>query len=183
MTDPIAIIERVHKEHAAFCDILEEIADSLPEAVNCDQCASVLVFLRQELPQHHKDEEDGLFALLREKARKDGTLIGHLEQLSWEHSADESTAHEIAETLEKLACGEKADNPNMLGYMLRSFFEGYRRHLHWENTFLLPLARRRLSTEEMEMINAVMAENRFAVGANGASCDGNCHACKPKNVT
>ena len=183
VADPIAIIERAHAEHAAICDVLEEIADSLPEAVNSDQCAGVLVFLRQELPQHHKDEEDGLFALLRKKSRKDKTLMGHLEQLSWEHSADESTADEIAESLEKLANGEKAENPNMLGYMLRSFFEGYRRHLHWENTFLLPLARERLSSEDLEIIGSAMTANQYSVGTDDAARDGNSHSRKPENIS
>ena len=114
---------------------------------------------------------------------KDKTLMGHLEQLSWEHSADESTADEIAESLEKLANGEKAENPNMLGYMLRSFFEGYRRHLHWENTFLLPLARERLSSEDLEIIGSAMTANQYSVGTDDAARDGNSHSRKPENIS
>jgi hemerythrin-like domain-containing protein len=160
LENPISIIENVHAQHAALCDTLEAIADSLPEAVDPELCASVLDLLKNDLPLHHKDEEEGLFPLLQQVSPSDKNVSRHLEQLSWEHSTDESLAHEIADALEKLAEGKSSENPNMLGYMLRAFFEGYRRHLHWENTVLLPLARERLSENELRQLSAIMAENR-----------------------
>ena len=170
MKDPITIIENVHAQHAALCDTLECIADSLPKAIDADLCASVLDVLKNDLPLHHKDEEDGLFPILREKALTDESLAIHLNQLSWEHSADESAAHEIAEALEKLASGEHPENPNMLGYMLRAFFESYRRHLHLEDTVLLPLARDRLSAEELAKLSAIMTAHRKLTHKTSESC-------------
>lgn len=179
--DPIDLIANVHAQHATLCDTLEEIADSLPDSIDEQQCASVIDTLNHELPLHHKDEEEGLFPLLRKKAANDPALKGHLEQLSWEHAADESAAQEIAEVLDHLSHGEKPNNPEMFGYMLRAFFESYRRHLHWENTVLLPIARKSLSGPDLEFLNDVMANNRFASFQSGAACNGNCKACKPKD--
>ena len=48
----------------------------------------------------------------------------------------------------------------MVGYMLRSFFESYRRHIHWENVVVLPLARARLTREDIEELGAAMSRHR-----------------------
>ena len=48
----------------------------------------------------------------------------------------------------------------MLGYMLRGFFERYRRHIHWENTLVMPLARLRLTPGDLEDLSALMESSR-----------------------
>jgi hemerythrin-like domain-containing protein len=48
----------------------------------------------------------------------------------------------------------------MVGYMLRSFFESYRRHIHWESAVVLPWARSRLTEEDMEELEQAMSHNR-----------------------
>ena len=64
-----------------------------------------------------------------------------MQQLEAEHAADESFAHELADELQLLADTGLVRNAEMLGYMLRGFFEHQRRHIEWENRVLLPLAR------------------------------------------
>lgn len=177
--NPINLIETVHKQHAELCDQLEEIADSLPGSVDVKKCARVVHTLVVDLPLHHKDEEEGLFPLLQKAAVAEEAMGDHIEQLSWEHSADEGVAMEIAEAMEKLANGERAENPEMLGYLLRNFFEGYRRHLHWENTMLLPIARRALSKADLQKLNDIMAKNRFSTTGKKA-CNGSCETCEPE---
>jgi hypothetical protein len=44
--------------------------------------------------------------------------------------------------------------------MLRGFFERYRRHVHWENTLVMPVARVRLTAEDLESLAAAMETNR-----------------------
>jgi hypothetical protein len=55
-------------------------------------------------------------------------------------------------------------NPDMVGYMLRGFFERYRRHVHWENTLVMPLARLRLTPEDLDALQAQMSQNRRQAG-------------------
>ena len=69
-------------------------------------------------------------------------------------------ASEIAEALQTLAQGGRPANPEMLGYMLRGFFERYRRHVHWENQLVMPLARQRLNRDDLEQLAARLGENR-----------------------
>jgi len=95
------------------------------------------------MPRHHREEEEALFPLE-------------------EHASDEGFAEELVDILERLEQGEPADNPNMLGYMLRGFFENYRRHIHWENTVLIPLARRRLTAADVRELLERMQRLRAA---------------------
>ncbi len=161
-TDPLERLAQAHAFHAGVCDMLEQIADSLPDEVDPLQCRQALTCLQLELPLHHKDEEVGLFPLLEKRAKPKDKIGEHLAQLSLEHATDESFADELSHELESLSLGERPHNPNMLGYMLRGFFEGYRRHLHWENTVLLPLARKRLTREDLYALAATMRRHRSA---------------------
>lgn len=158
--DPIDRLEQAHAFHAGLCDMLEAIADSLPDEVDPLQCRQALTSLQIELPLHHKDEEVGLFPLLERRARPKDNLSEHLAQLSLEHATDESFADELSQELDSLSRGERPHNPNMLGYMLRGFFESYRRHLHWENTVLLPLARKRLTEADLDVLAKTMQRHR-----------------------
>ena len=158
--DPISWLERDHAAHAALCDQLEAIADSLPDDIDPKLCHQVLEALGEELFTHHRDEEDGLFPLLEKRALPGDNVREHLAQLSLEHATDESFANELSEVLSECARGGRPANPNMLGYMLRGFFESYRRHLHWENTVLLPLARERLTGRDLRWLTGKMNEHR-----------------------
>ena len=44
--------------------------------------------------------------------------------------------------------------------MLRGFFERYRRHVHWENQLVMPLARLRLTRDDLDQLAARLSENR-----------------------
>ena len=52
----------------------------------------------------------------------------------------------------------------MVGYMLRGFFEAYRRHIEWENRVVLPLASNKLDADALKKLAKVMIKNRSIVG-------------------
>ncbi len=81
-----------------------------------------------------------------------------------EHDADTDLGAEIVEWLDHLAEGKRLGNPDMVGYMLRGFFESYRRHINWENTLVMPVARKRFSEEDYTAIAQVMEQNRAEAG-------------------
>ncbi|MBL8906238.1 MAG: hemerythrin domain-containing protein [Rhizobiales bacterium] len=154
------LIEHEHRIQAQICDTLELIADSLPDCVDKRLCAQVACALREELPLHHRDEECGLFPLIEERALPGDGIAEILARLAMEHATDESFASELLESLDILSEGRELKNPDMVGYMLRSFFESYRRHLHWENAVVLPLARSRLMPQDIVKLEEAMARNR-----------------------
>ena len=143
-----------------LCDALETIADGLPDDVDRRLCATVAANLQYDLPLHHRDEETGLFPLLRVRARAGDGLDAILERLEREHESDTGFAGEIAELLDGLGCGTPVGNPEMAGYMLRGFFECYRRHVHWETVLVMPVARLRLTGGDLDRLGQVMAQNR-----------------------
>ena len=57
--------------------------------------------------------------------------------------------------------GVEPANPEMVGYMLRSFFESYRRHMALEERLLFPLARARLTPEDLRELLASIVEVRL----------------------
>ncbi|MCA3555381.1 hemerythrin domain-containing protein [Aestuariivirga sp.] len=158
--NPLDMIASAHALQMQMCDAMERIADGLPDEVDRRLCAQVASWLQFDLPLHHHDEEVGLFPLLRRRASPGDGLDKIIERLAAEHSSDSDFASEIAEALDALGQGGRPANPEMLGYMLRGFFERYRRHVHWENQLVMPLARLRLTAEDLAQLQASMNESR-----------------------
>ena len=161
--NPLDTLAQDHVQQAGLCDILEQIADSLPADMDRVDCREAALALRLDLPLHHQDEEDGLFPLLRRHAEQSENLAAIMARLSSEHAADEGFAEELSEQLESLAHGDSPSNPEALGYMLRGFFESYRRHIYWENEILLPLARETLTETDLDELFRCMANHRQAI--------------------
>jgi len=157
---PLDLIEHEHLAQAQLCDSLERIADDLPDNVDRRLCQKVIDSLRFEMPLHHRDEELGLFPLIERRALPVDNIHDILARLALEHATDESFAEELLESLESLSEGRKLKNPEMVGYMLRSFFESYRRHILWENAIVLPMARARLTEEDLDALNLAMTAHR-----------------------
>jgi len=158
--NPLDLIAQAHVLQEQICDVLERIADGLPDDVDRRLCAQAASYLLYDLPRHHHDEEAGLFPLLRERLESDDGLDAILDRLASEHLIDTDFAGEIAESLDLMGRGERIPNPEMIGYMLRGFFERYRRHVHWENTLIMPLARKRLTEDDLAALAALMARSR-----------------------
>jgi hemerythrin-like domain-containing protein len=157
---PLDAMARAHASQLEICDCLERIADGLPSDVDRDLCGTVIESLRIDLPIHHRDEEEGLFPLLEERAEPQDNITDVLARLALEHATDESFADELLDSLEALSRGEIPANPDMLGYMLRGFFESYRRHIYWENAIVLPLAQLRLGQSDLVTLSERMAKHR-----------------------
>jgi hemerythrin-like domain-containing protein len=159
--NPLDVLAQEHRFQAEVCNGLERIADGLPDEIDRRLCQQVVSCLRYDLPLHHRDEEEGLFPLLRRRAAEGDSIHEVLDHLERDHSTDEGFADELIETLERLAAGHRPPNPEMVGYMLRGFFEGYRRHIHWEETLVIPLARQILTEADRAELAARMSANRL----------------------
>jgi hemerythrin-like domain-containing protein len=159
---PIAAIEEEHAFQLELCNLLEFLADSLPYRFEPAVVRVAVAILLNGFPQHIKLEEEVLFPLLRRHTAKATHLTAMLEQLEDEHETDEGPANEIADALETLAESGRPDNAEMLGYMLRGFFESQRRHIGWENHVVLLLAREILSREDLAQLQSwIMASGQW----------------------
>lgn len=111
-----------HERLGRLCDNLEAIADDLPNA-NPERCMRAAADLETLVPAHHSFEAGPLTEVLG---------AGHgdlLARIMAQHAEDEGLAFEIAIALEPVAAGTPPTQPETLGYMLRCFFNNYRRSM------------------------------------------------------
>jgi len=158
--NPLDVIRYEHELQNRMCDALERIADGLPDIVDRNLVTAILPMVQHDLVIHVLDEEDGLFPLMQERVVPEDNFDAVLDTLCLEHAADQGFAEELVDELELLKARGRPANPDMLGYMLRGFFEAQRRHLAWENAVVLPLAHARLTVLDLKSLARVMLDNR-----------------------
>lgn len=128
-----------------LCDALEQIADQLPENLECQQCIEVAGSIYPTVKQSHEFEEKSLFPLLIDETQPDEETCKTIQRLHAEHWEDESFAFEVQDALIEFAQDPKHSNVEALAYMLRGFFEGVRRHVAFEWEHVVPTVRRNLT--------------------------------------
>ena len=149
-SDPLDRLAAEHTLELELCEALEDIADGLPSRLDRNLIRMVVNVLAHGVSAHFEFEEEALFPMLRRRASSGELLIAALDQLAVEHRRDAGMCGELAEELRYCLLRERPRNPEMLGYMLRGFFEGQRRHVEWENSVVLPAARRLLTEQDRQ---------------------------------
>ena len=137
--DPISALRKAHKDQLLLCDRLEEIADSLPDAINRQKCIYAARALGPMIRGVHRFEEEVVFPLIAERLGADDHINSMLTRLRFEHCEDECFSEELTEALHDLGSGNPDINTEAIGYMLRGFFEAMRRHIAFESEMLLPM--------------------------------------------
>jgi hemerythrin-like domain-containing protein len=133
----LAWLMAAYQEQLALCQELEEIADSLPNQINRQQCLFAAQALGPLIQGVHHYEEKVLFPWLEKVLRATPELVETLNRLKFEHCEDECFAEELVDTLMRLGKEDRSVNIEATGYMLRGFFEGIRRHIAFEKEHLL----------------------------------------------
>ncbi|RUP09169.1 hemerythrin domain-containing protein [Hyphomicrobium sp.] len=146
---PLEIIEEEHALQLELCDLLESIADDLPAKFEAAFAVIAISILKGSVKSHTKFEEDALFPLLRERLSPNDAVVQALACLSQEHERDEDIADELVEALKDALQSRAPRNPETLGYILRGYFESQRRHIAWEDSVVLPAARKALTVEDL----------------------------------
>lgn len=139
----LSLLERDQARLLRLCAALERIADGLPATGHLIKTGRVLAFLDKAFSRHVFLHEKCLFPLIRSLEENNKPLELMLRELEFEHSADRGLIVEILSAF----MGRDSRNAGLeaLGYLLRSFFENYRRHSAWERAVLYPLARGHLA--------------------------------------
>jgi hypothetical protein len=155
--DPFSYLDYDHSAQRALADLLETIADSLPDCVNRAAASLAAAQLRAAPERHKRIEEEALFPIL-ERCCPDAAVSRTLDVARREHEDSGGHAVELAEALDELAEQGFAANPESLGFMLRAFFDGLRRHMDWVDAAILPRARAALSEADVARFGAVLAK-------------------------
>jgi len=137
----LAMLERDQRRLLRLCAALEKVADGLPESRLHARTARLLSFLNKAFERHIFLHEKCLFPLIRSLSGTRESLGPVLTELEFEHASDHSLVLEITSAFLNGASGTAGIDVHVLGFLLRSFFENYRRHHAWEKTILYPVAR------------------------------------------
>jgi len=138
----IALLDLLERGHAAMlglCNELERIADALPNNVDRQACLSLGRIVADTTAKIHRREEDVLFPALLASRPQQRDLGATLDRLRLEHKGDECYAEEVDEALTAFGEGRRSMSADAIGYLLRGFFEGQRRHVAFEKELVAPL--------------------------------------------
>ena len=131
---PDARLGPIHAELLKLCDALEAVADALPGPVDTDACRTLADRLGPLVRSAQRIEEQSVYSEI-EKGAAAAQLAPVLTQLRAEHWADACLAEEVQDALNGLADGQAVPSAEAVGYMLRGFFQGMRRHVAFEQAF------------------------------------------------
>ena len=132
----IAQVADSHVRQLALCLELERVADSLPGNIDRQRCLYLARAVCRTVADGHSLEERNLFPVVEARLVQLADVSSTIERLRWEHMADLCVAEEIRDALMQLGRGEEGPSPETLGYLLRGFFEGVRRHVAFERELL-----------------------------------------------
>lgn len=160
--EPIEFIRADHYRQRQVCAVLDDIARHAEPENESEAARLVLNYLERQLPLHIADEEQDLFDRLRARCLPEDNIEDVLGNLHGEHARDEQLAQGLLAALRQIADGTPPPDTAVFRRIAASFSETHRRHIAWENDFLLPLARRRLRPADMAAFGRAMAARRGA---------------------
>lgn len=161
LLDPIAYIFADHCRQADLCEILTTFAEQYVAAKpDLQVAASIVKSLGVDLDMHIADEEIDFFPRLKVRTLPDDHFAELLRILDKEHDRDRVLADKVCAGMQRLINGEAPADPDKFRRAITTLAATHLSHLNWENAAILPLARKRLTDEDLEAIGRVMASRR-----------------------
>jgi len=159
MASPLDFFFAEHFRHRQLCGLIDQL--SMTTFFEPGAIAEVVDFLRFEAPIHIIDEEEDLFPLLRRRCLVEDEVEGVLGVLSAEHKADGLLGKVVRTYLERCLETRAAPGATLEGRRdLTAFAAQERRHLALENAVVLPIARQRLTREDLAGLARRLAARR-----------------------
>jgi len=155
--DPLAILHSCHGQILRRCDTLDKLVVHLRTHVFDDDARTAVSDVRRYFAsagrQHHADEEQDLFPLLR----TDPALVPLLDELLGEHARMDAMWQRLDS---RLIATDMLHDMAGLETQIAEFNRLHRTHIARENDMLLPAAGRLLSETELAGLGARMAARR-----------------------
>lgn len=152
--DPFGYLEYDHKAQRGVADLLEAIADSLPDGVRPATATLAASLLRDSVQRRVALEEEAFVPLIDRRFGPGSTQERALELARRDRQETVGRAIELAEELDILAIQGEVTNPDALGFMLRAYFDGLRRHLDWVEVAILNDLRVSVSPDDLAALGA-----------------------------
>lgn len=162
LNEPLNFFFAEHFRHRQLCAMIDALSAAV--VYDADRVDQVVDFLRLDAAVHIIDEEQDLFPLLRRRCLPEDELERVLGVLSVEHRADAVLGGVVRTHLE--ACQSTRSAPGLdpeKRKALSAFATQERRHLALENAVVLPIARLRLTADDLQNLGRRLAARRGRV--------------------
>lgn len=152
--NPLDALAADHRRQREMAEGLKVLAQA--EGPDPGLARDLLARIEQELPLHMLDEDADLFPLLRRRARPEDDLDEILSRLEDEHEELHGMEEAVLDGLRAVIAGSPLPDP----VALRGFAEANNRHMTLENAVILPLARARLTRDDLTSLRLRMGARR-----------------------
>jgi iron-sulfur cluster repair protein YtfE (RIC family) len=155
--NPLDFIAEDHLRERQICALIDGVAN----AAHADlaDVQNILSFLGEELTMHLEDEEAGLFPMMSDKCHAEDDIDSVIERLRSDHAKMGGAVPQVRQSLERLLSGAPPLAEDQRA-MLTEFASETRRHLIVENAIILPIARARLDTDDLDALRLGMLRRR-----------------------
>ncbi|WP_370399443.1 hemerythrin domain-containing protein [Sulfitobacter sp. JB4-11] len=168
MDNPLDVIAEDHMREREVCALIEGFVSGT--ALSGSDLEMMTRFLWTELPKHLEDEEEDLFPLLLKRCAPEDEIGKVVEKLLSDHEHAFNDGTGIGSLLEshchapeRLSARERAQ--------LTDFANHARRHLILENAVVLPIARVRLTSDDLQgMWQRMQARRGGSISSEGRTC-------------
>lgn len=164
---PLDFIVEGYERIRNMCVLIEYITDR-PET-HSEIIAQVSSFVRADLPVLIGEEGEDLLPLMQGRCEPEDEIDRLRTRLDAEHDTAMYLLPDALETLDALGNGQ-ADVSEADLHLLRNFAAHLHRHLIFENAVLIPLARARLTPDDIATLRERMKARR-GPGGNGDGTD------------
>ena len=161
LLNPIDYIFADHCRQANLCKILKLFAARYFDAApDLNIAATIQQYLDVDLNLHFADEEIDLIPHLRAHVLAEDRFSELLRLLDQEHDRDRILAKKSCAGFARITKGEALDDPDKFCHIITTFSAVHLSHLNWENVAILPLARKRLTDDDLSSMAHAMATRR-----------------------
>lgn len=157
LENPIDFIAEDHMREREVCAMIDKLVSNV--ALEDAEICQMLTFLEEQLPPHLADEENDLFPLMLKRCAPEDEIERVIAKLQSDHVHGIADAPAIAALIK---ANKPGDTPfsEMACAQLTKFATHARRHLILENAIILPIARARLTKDDLKTMRSHMLERR-----------------------
>lgn len=155
---PLEFIREDHMHMRAMTETMDRIARA--EIADPAEASSLLRFLDHELGPLIQDEDEDLRQLLLMRCPPEDEIAPTLDRLHAEHEALVDRVPALRAALRAIR-DERRGATGAEAEALAAFADGLRRHLVAENALVLPLARARLTEDDIAQLRSGMIRRRI----------------------
>lgn len=158
LENPLEFIREDHMRMRAICEVMERTArSSLPDPADLSR---LILFLEREIGLLIQDEDDVLHGLLLRRCKPLDEIEPTLTRMSRDHDILGESCPGLLETLGQMR-DQARPATETEAEALCTFADRLRRHLIVENAIVLPIARARLSAEDIRYLQTAMIQRRI----------------------